>query len=151
MSFRIVQTAPTEGIIFTLKEGENTLGRDSANSVQLMSADVSRFHASLLATPEVCTLKDLKSANGTFVNGEKTSKKVLENGDKLVLSDFVFTFEEFDPASGQAVPFLPKLKSDRSFYATVKGKSPITPRRSRPSAATGDKKPRMGFRSFFGK
>ncbi len=151
MSFRIVETAPNDGVIFALNDGENTIGRDSVNSIQLMSADVSRFHAKVTIANDACTIEDLDSANGTFVNGSKTSRKVLTNGDELVLSEFILRVEQFDPASGQGVPFIPKLKSDRSFYATVKGKAPVARRKSKPSAAEGEAKPRKGFRSFFKK
>ena len=47
-----------------------TLGRDERNSVVVDDKMVSRFHAVIQKIKEDYFIKDLKSSNGTFVNGE---------------------------------------------------------------------------------
>ncbi len=48
-----------------------TLGRDERNSVVVDDKMVSRFHAVIQKIKDDYFIKDLKSSNGTFVNGER--------------------------------------------------------------------------------
>ena len=48
-----------------------TLGRDERNSVAVDDKMVSRFHAVIQKIKADYFIKDLKSSNGTFVNGER--------------------------------------------------------------------------------
>lgn len=54
--------------------GEKTLiqiGRDPSNDVVLPSPNVSRFHAQIQKIGQRYRVEDLRSSNGTFVNGER--------------------------------------------------------------------------------
>ena len=54
--------------------GEKTLiqiGRDTGNDVVLPSPNVSRFHAQVERVGQRYRVEDLRSSNGTFVNGER--------------------------------------------------------------------------------
>ncbi|MHC4821671.1 MAG: FHA domain-containing protein, partial [Planctomycetota bacterium] len=51
--------------------GQLTLGRAPANDLCLMDPAVSSYHARLDASPSGASLADLKSRNGTFVNGQQ--------------------------------------------------------------------------------
>ena len=66
----------------TLRDGVNTIGRESDNDVQLLTEGVSRHHASITSGPGVCILEDLNSANGTLVNGVSETERVLQHGDE---------------------------------------------------------------------
>jgi pSer/pThr/pTyr-binding forkhead associated (FHA) protein len=48
-----------------------TLGRDEKNSVVIDDKLVSRFHATIQKIKDEYFIKDLKSSNGTFVNGDR--------------------------------------------------------------------------------
>ncbi|HSD84692.1 MAG TPA: FHA domain-containing protein, partial [Anaerolineae bacterium] len=64
----------TQGIEQEIVFGEKTLiqiGRDSANDVRLPSPSVSRFHAQVERVGQRYRVEDLRSSNGTFVNGER--------------------------------------------------------------------------------
>ena len=54
-----------------LSEGPNDMGRDRDCSVSIDSASVSRRHARIVVTGGAATIEDLRSKNGTYVNGQR--------------------------------------------------------------------------------
>jgi DNA-binding winged helix-turn-helix (wHTH) protein len=67
-----------------LAEGENVLGRDPEEAVWIDLDSVSRRHARIVVEQEEATLEDLKSKNGTFLNGQKVTSPVrLSNGNRI--------------------------------------------------------------------
>ena len=76
---------PAAGKVFTFR-GQDTfwLGR-SENSSLCLDDDlvVSRNHLQIEIDPPRCYVRDLKSANGTFVNGERVAERLLEDGDTI--------------------------------------------------------------------
>ena len=56
---------------FELKQGRNTLGRGSRNEIDLDHNAVSREHSEFMVEGDRILLRDLKSSNGTFINGER--------------------------------------------------------------------------------
>ena len=76
---------PAAGKVFTFR-GHDTflLGRSESSSVCLEDdLVVSRNHLQIEIDPPRCFVRDLKSANGTFVNGERIDERWLENGDTI--------------------------------------------------------------------
>jgi len=63
------------------------VGRDSGADVVLDNAGVSRQHASIEHGPMI-TIRDLCSANGTFVNGERVTLQELRDGDVVGIGRF---------------------------------------------------------------
>jgi hypothetical protein len=74
-----------------------TLGREPGNDVVLKSTFVSKQHAVVRYEGGQFLLEDLKSANGTRVNGAPISVSLLTPGDKLEVGDQNLTF--FDRAA----------------------------------------------------
>src|SRR4051794_11573796 len=67
------------------------IGRATETDVTLHDANVSRRHASIRSLGDgTAELRDLGSANGTFVNGERVETIVLRGGEQLQLGDTVF-------------------------------------------------------------
>ena len=67
-----------------LGPGEHVLGRDPEAAVWIDLDSVSRRHARILVEEEQATLEDLKSKNGTFLDGKKvTSPERLSNGNRI--------------------------------------------------------------------
>ncbi|MEA2339678.1 MAG: eukaryotic-like serine/threonine-protein kinase [Thermoanaerobaculia bacterium] len=64
-----------------LKGDSIMVGRDRTCSVVLAHPAVSRRHARITMAGGSCTLEDLKSANGTYVNNTRIDKAVLKPGD----------------------------------------------------------------------
>ncbi len=77
-----------EGRRIDLREGEVTLGRSRGCGVVLRDPSVSRGHALLSVRQGRVTLQDLRSSNGTYVNGKRLDKEtVVEDGDRLVIGE----------------------------------------------------------------
>ena len=80
--------------VFPLIEDEYTIGRLTSNAIAINDASVSSRHARIARTMEGFVIEDLKSRNGTFVNGERVSegKRLLVDNDLVRLGKVLFTF-----------------------------------------------------------
>jgi pSer/pThr/pTyr-binding forkhead associated (FHA) protein len=72
-------------------EGKKIVGRSNDCDITLSVTHLSRQHAELTAVGDTLTVKDLDSANGTYVNGKKITQQALNNGDELRLDTLSFT------------------------------------------------------------
>lgn len=72
-----------DGQEVALPQGANLIGRDPSALVRLVDNRVSRRHALIEATVDGCSLRDLGSSNGTTVNGEPVTDRVLADGDMI--------------------------------------------------------------------
>ena len=74
------------GLVYTLVSGTETLvGRGSEADIPIEEPRVSRRHAVFKVSDKgQVTIEDLRSSNGTFVNGDQVKKrKTLEDGDRI--------------------------------------------------------------------
>ena len=76
-----------------------TIGRRSETDLRLTGADISRVHAEIAAENGGYVIRDKQSRFGTYVNGDRTSEKVLAHGDQIRLgqagdTEIVFYIEE---------------------------------------------------------
>lgn len=74
-------------------ERDMLVGRHQDAEILLQSTDISRKHAALLFRNDHIWVKDLKSTNGTFVNGERVEQEQeieLHDGDMLQFASFMF-------------------------------------------------------------
>jgi len=97
---RLVLHHPERGeeTLFDLNAARITLGRATANDIDLLDPKVSRFHARLEADAGGrWTLVDLGSANGSSVNGTRVERADLHPGDELQLGDSRLRFEATPP------------------------------------------------------
>jgi len=62
-----------------------TVGRALDNDIRLANTRVSRHHSRIEAKGEAAWVIDLGSANGTVVNGERVTRKLLGDGDEIEL------------------------------------------------------------------
>jgi pSer/pThr/pTyr-binding forkhead associated (FHA) protein len=62
-------------------EGRLTVGREESNDLPLRDPSVSREHAILEIDGDRWTVRDLDSANGTFVNGRPVRERRLKGGE----------------------------------------------------------------------
>ncbi|GJM08777.1 MAG: hypothetical protein DHS20C11_10530 [Lysobacteraceae bacterium] len=60
-----------------------TIGRSASCEVVLAEPELSRRHAQIRVTPDGLVLRDLGSANGTFVNGNRVRDARLHQGDQI--------------------------------------------------------------------
>ena len=74
---------------------EVTIGRVQGNDIILPKGNVSKRHSRIVLKDNRFIVVDLKSTNGTYVNGRKiTSPLVVKAGDKIYIGDFIITLEE---------------------------------------------------------
>ena len=70
-----------------LKVDKTTIGRMEDNTFQLAEQSVSSHHCEILLKGTDVIVRDLDSTNGTYINGEKISEKVLKPGQILRLGN----------------------------------------------------------------
>jgi signal transduction histidine kinase/pSer/pThr/pTyr-binding forkhead associated (FHA) protein len=83
---------PDEGKRFELTDPVVGVGRDTGNAIRLHDTEVSRRHAELRRTDDGYLLVDLRSSNGTYVNGEGVQQVALHAGDHIQLGQSVLVF-----------------------------------------------------------
>jgi hypothetical protein len=78
-----------------------TIGREEGNTVQLNDERVSRFHVKIQEDRDKIVLTDLDSTNGTRVNGEDVSLRILRYGDIITLGRTVMVFGNREQIAGR--------------------------------------------------
>ncbi len=79
----IVHTPDGEIIEFPLEQEVVTIGRLPFTDLELRDTSVSGHHAKVITLHGTSFLEDLRSTNGTYVNGQRVLKCVLRNGDMI--------------------------------------------------------------------
>jgi hypothetical protein len=92
-----------------------TFGRDASNMVVLPSTFVSKRHATVGIEGGQFIVRDLKSANGTRVNGETATLTPLSPGDVIEVGDQTLTFVDRGT---------PKVKASKAPQAPPRGAAP---------------------------
>lgn len=81
-------------------KGEITIGRVQGNDIVLPKQNVSKRHSRIVLKNGKFVISDLKSTNGTYVNGRKiTTPMVIKETDKIYIGDFVLSTELIDGVS----------------------------------------------------
>ncbi len=74
-------------------------GRSVECDVYLPSLAVSRRHAVFLTLRGQCGLKDLESANGTYLNGKRITRPMrLKDGDTIQIANFIIEYKKLSGA-----------------------------------------------------
>ncbi len=97
----------------TFEKGEITIGRVQGNDVILPKGNISKRHSRIVLKDGKFVIVDLKSTNGTYVNGKKiTAPQVIKATDKIYIGDFTLqltgangsTAASVEPAESVAAP-----------------------------------------------
>ncbi len=62
-----------------------SIGREHDNDITIKNIRVSRYHAKLTKIGTAWQIEDLNSANGTYINGQKTGKALISEHDKIMI------------------------------------------------------------------
>ncbi len=108
-----------------LKPGVNKLGRNGENHFVVNDSTVSGFHCEVQVYDGPVVIKDLNSANGTFIDGQPVRISNINTGQTLQLGGVQFTYEE--AAVAVEAPAAPKLGISRSVHAPVIADSAAVP------------------------
>ncbi len=79
-------SGPLQGKLYELESDRTILGRSEDVHVPINDARVSRHHFQITMEGGEAVLEDLGSTNGTYVNGHKVKKHILQTGDKIEIS-----------------------------------------------------------------
>ena len=88
----ILLLVTADGRRFPVHRGGVTIGRDAGNGIVLPYSQVSRRHAQIQCSQTGCTVMDMGSTNGTFVNGTPIASRKrhpLRPGDQLGIGPIV--------------------------------------------------------------
>jgi adenylate cyclase len=79
---------------YTFTAGEVVIGRSPDCQIVLKDFGISRTHARITVDDDGIRITDLKSKNGTQVNGVPVVEAPLKDGDKILLGKFLLTFSK---------------------------------------------------------
>ncbi len=69
------------------------IGRNEQCDIMIDDPLISRRHSQITWDGAYCTIEDLNSTNGTFVNGQRLNQpRVLKNGDQVRVAEVTLTF-----------------------------------------------------------
>jgi pilus assembly protein CpaF len=116
----------------TFDKNEINVGRVQGNDLMLPKGNVSKHHARLLFRDGRFIVTDLKSTNGTYVNGRKIAQAtIVREGDKIYIGDFVL---RLDAGSGaEAAP----NNDDESVRTLARNNPPAPPPNALPPPPQG--------------
>jgi pSer/pThr/pTyr-binding forkhead associated (FHA) protein len=82
------------------------IGRASECDLVIDNLGISRQHAEIVLEAGVPILKDMKSNNGTYVNGKRITRYNLNDGDEISIGKFAITFhmEQPEEPEGEGPP-----------------------------------------------
>src|ERR1700743_458467 len=105
----LIQEKGGEQRRMVFNKSEVTIGRVQGNDIVLPKGNVSKRHARIVLKDGKFIIVDLKSTNGTYVNGRKiTSPLVVKGSDKIYIGDFILSIEELGAgASINSAPAAP--------------------------------------------
>ena len=86
----VAETGPERGQVIPLGERVE-IGRALECDISILEPSLSRKHAELEIEGNTLIIRDLGSANGIWVNGERVDEIQLKNGDKLQFDRVKFT------------------------------------------------------------
>ncbi len=81
-----------ESKIFPLIEQEYYIGRQPGTHIHLTDPGISSAHARVFRGPEGYLLEDLKSRNGTFLNGARIDRRVLHDRDSIQIGSTTLVY-----------------------------------------------------------
>ena len=92
----VVQRGPRAGMTWLLSDAVTTIGRHPDDAIFLDDITVSRHHARFILDGGRLILEDEGSTNGTYVNGLRTDRAVLEAGDEVIIGKYHFVVARGD-------------------------------------------------------
>src|SRR4051794_38150508 len=98
MATLLITSAGFEGRVLKLKLGTNRLGRSPKNDFQIEHDSVSAVHCEIDVVSDALIVRDCRSTNGTFIDGEPVVSATLSAGRSLRLGEVEFIAESTDVA-----------------------------------------------------
>ncbi|MFC1401233.1 MULTISPECIES: FHA domain-containing protein [Streptacidiphilus] len=125
------QKGPFAGQRIPLGTAPVTFGRKSDSDIVIVSPIASRLHAEIVPEDGGFVLYDRNSSNGTEVNGEEVTRRVLRPNDVIRIGEETFAFELTDAMetlldlSVKDASALPRAADPDTLRVTVTGGGPV--------------------------
>lgn len=84
-AYLVVIAGANVGEMHRIDADQTVLGRAMTANIRIFDDGVSRAHARIVRQGTQIAIEDAGSANGTLVNGETVTQRVLQDGDKIQL------------------------------------------------------------------
>jgi hypothetical protein len=91
-SLSLMDGRGSAGRVFPLSQLETTIGRSEQSDIALADPGVSRNHARIIREGDDFIVEDLRSTNGTEVNGQPIRRRRLAAGDVVKLANSTLQF-----------------------------------------------------------
>ncbi|NOK04901.1 MULTISPECIES: ATPase, T2SS/T4P/T4SS family [Myxococcus] len=102
-------------------KNEVTIGRLPGNDIILAKGNVSKYHSRIVAKDGKFIIVDMKSTNGTFVNGKKiAAPQVLKPTDQVYIGDYILNVE----ALADEGPVMTRAGQPEEEYYDEQGEEP---------------------------
>ena len=88
----VVVSGPNLGARYLLNSSTVRIGRDTRCEIHFDDTETSRKHAEIEPVGDSYVLTDLKSSNGTIVNGQTIETKTLLDGDRVQIGKQILVF-----------------------------------------------------------
>jgi CheY-like chemotaxis protein len=115
MSRLVAITPGLAGLSHELGRRWVTIGRGDKNAFQIIETSVSSLHCEVLLRGNELVVRDLRSTNGTFIDGRTIAEAVLQPGQTLRLGEVELRLEITAPVPSTASPATataPGIKSE---------------------------------------
>lgn len=115
----VFQNGPTPGATIELRPGVTRIGRDQDNEVQIDDDSISGYHCELIFEADELVVQDLRSTNGTFVDGQPVREAPVRPGQRLTLGTVELLRQpvpDLDPAEHSSLPSLPAGTSPCRYH-----------------------------------
>lgn len=80
------------GSVFTIEDLPVVIGRETAATLCVADASISRRHSRIEKDNDQFVILDLDSLNGTFINDVPVKRRILAHGDRVRIGDSQFLF-----------------------------------------------------------
>lgn len=80
-------------------EVELVVGREPECQICIDNLGISRKHCAFSAKGEAFVVRDMGSANGTYVNGRKVTEHYLNDGDEIIIGKYTLRFANTEQQS----------------------------------------------------
>jgi hypothetical protein len=109
----VIENGLNKGDEYIVHRPVTLIGRNESCDLIVSDPLVSRRHCQILWDGVYCTVEDLGSTNGTYINGQPlTAAYALRPGDRLQVADVIFSFA--DPQATLIGQKWPNLTIDRA-------------------------------------
>jgi len=126
-----------------LSKDQFTIGRKSDNDLVIEDQSVSGHHAKIVKVQAVYFIEDLRSTNGTMVNGKPIERQQLRDADGISIGQHRLIFQ--DASVTAMAPAAPAADLDQTMVLSGKGASTPQPTATASLLVTTGKTDRLEY------